>query len=100
LSLAALVVLGACDMVSVYVRQSLVQLGTPDAMRGRVSAVSLVFIGASNELGEFESGFTAALVGTVPSVVLGGVGTLLVVGLWAWRFKELRQIDRLDQGRA
>ncbi len=96
LSLAALVATGGCDMVSVYVRQSLVQLGTPDAMRGRVSAVNLVFIGASNELGEFESGLTAAWLGAVPAVVLGGLGTILVVGLWAWRFKELRQVDRLD----
>jgi MFS family permease len=97
LSLAALAVAGACDMVSVYVRQTLVQLGTPDAMRGRVNAVSLVFIGASNELGEFESGFTAAWFGTVPAVILGGVGTLIVVGLWAWRFVELRQVDQLDR---
>ncbi len=97
LSMAALVVIGACDMVSVYIRQSLVQLGTPDVMRGRVSAVNLVFIGASNELGEFESGLTAAWFGTVPAVVIGGVGTIVVVALWAWRFKALRQIDRLDQ---
>lgn len=97
LSLAALVVTGACDMVSVYVRQTLVQLGTPDAMRGRVNAVSLVFVGASNELGEFESGVTAAWFGTVSSVVIGGVGTLAVVGIWAWRFASLRRIDRLDQ---
>ncbi|PKU25232.1 MFS transporter [Telmatospirillum siberiense] len=96
LSLAALISIGGCDMVSVYVRQSLIQLGTPDAMRGRVSAVNLVFIGASNELGEFESGLTAAWFGAVPAVVLGGLGTLLVVGVWAWRFKELRQIDRLE----
>ncbi len=96
LSLAALVATGGCDMISVYVRQSLIQLGTPDAMRGRVSAVNLVFIGASNELGEFESGLTAAWFGVVPAVVLGGLGTLLVVGVWAWRFKELRQVDRLD----
>ena len=97
LSMIALIAIGGFDMVSVYVRQSLVQLGTPDSMRGRVSAVNLVFIGASNDLGEFESGLTAAWFGAVPAVVLGGVGTLLVVGLWAWRFKALRQIDRLDQ---
>ena len=97
LSLAALAVTGACDMISVYVRQSLVQLGTPDAMRGRVNAVSLVFIGASNELGEFESGFTAAWFGTELAVVLGGIGTVVVVALWAWRFTELRQVDRLDR---
>lgn len=95
LSLAALVALGACDMVSVYVRQSLIQLGTPDEMRGRVSAVSLVFIGASNELGEFESGLTAAWFGTVPSVIIGGLGTILVVALWAWRFRELREAELL-----
>ncbi len=96
LSLVALTALGAFDMVSVYVRQSLVQLNTPDDMRGRVSAVNMVFIGASNELGEFESGLTAGWFGTVPAVVLGGVGTLLVVALWAARFTELRRVDRLD----
>lgn len=97
LSLAALAAAGACDMVSVYVRQTLVQLGTPDAMRGRVNAVSLVFVGASNELGEFESGMTAAWFGTVPSVVVGGFGTLIVVALWTWRFASLRRVDRLDR---
>ena len=96
-SLAALAVSGACDMVSVYVRQTVIQLGTPDAMRGRVNAVSLVFIGTSNELGEFESGVTAAWFGTVPSVVLGGIGTVVVVALWSWRFAALRRVDRLDQ---
>ncbi|HEU4409720.1 MAG TPA: MFS transporter [Polyangiaceae bacterium] len=95
-SLGALALLGAADMVSVVVRQTLVQLRTPDAMRGRVSAVNQVFIGASNELGEFESGATAALFGAVPAVVLGGVGTCLVVALWAWLFPELRRVDRLD----
>jgi MFS family permease len=94
-SLAALVVVGASDMVSVFVRSSLVQLATPDAMRGRVSAVNMVFIGASNELGEFESGLTAQWLGTVPSVVLGGIGTLLVVAVWAWRFPRLRQVRRI-----
>jgi MFS family permease len=96
LSLAALVVLGAADIVSVYVRLSLVQLATPDAMRGRVSAVNYLFIGASNELGEFESGVTAAWFGTVPSVVIGGVGTLLVVGLWMILFPDLRDVNRLS----
>jgi len=96
LSLGVLVIMGACDMISVFVRQNLVQLGTPDAMRGRVSAVNLVFIGASNELGEFESGVTASWFGTVPAVVIGGIGTLAVVGLWAWRFRELRRIDKLE----
>jgi MFS family permease len=95
LSLVALAVVGASDMVSVIVRSALVQLATPDAMRGRVSAVNMVFIGASNELGEFESGLTAQLFGTVESVVLGGVGTLLVVALWVWRFPKLRGVDKL-----
>ncbi len=93
LSLAALVVLGAADMVSVVLRQTLVQLNTPDEMRGRVSAVNLVFITASNELGEFESGATAALFGTVPAGVLGGVGTLAVALIWAWRFPALRRFQ-------
>ena len=92
-----LAILGAADMVSVVIRRVLVQLATPDEMRGRVSAAESVFIGASNELGEFESGVTAALFGTVPAVVLGGIGTLLVVGLWAWKFPTLRRADRLDQ---
>jgi MFS family permease len=96
-SLAALAVLGAFDMVSVFVRHVLVQFATPDAMRGRVSAVNVLFIGASNELGEFESGLTAAWFGTVPSVVLGGIGTLLVVVAWAWIFPPLRRVDRLSE---
>lgn len=95
LSLAALLVLGAADMISVVVRSSLVQLETPDTMRGRVSAVNSLFIGASNQLGEFESGLTAAWLGTVPAVVLGGVGTLLVVLLWRRWFPALAQRDRL-----
>lgn len=95
LSMAALFVMGAADMISVYVRQTLVQGETPDHMRGRVSAVSTVFIGASNELGEFESGMLAALVGAVPAVVLGGVGTIAVVGLWAVLFPDLRKRDHL-----
>ena len=93
LSLAALMVLGAADMVSVVLRQTLVQINTPDDMRGRVSAVNLVFVTASNELGEFESGATAALFGTVPAVVLGGVGTLAVAVIWAWRFPALRRFQ-------
>ena len=96
LSLGALAVVGAADMVSIYVRHSLVQLETPDAMRGRVAAVNLLFIGASNELGEFESGVTAEWLGTVRAAVLGGVGTCAVVLLWAWWFPELRRVDRLD----
>ncbi len=95
LSLAALTVAGAADMVSVFVRSALVQLATPDAMRGRVSAVNMVFIGASNELGEFESGLTAQWFGAVPAVVLGGLGTLVVVALWALVFPKLRRVDRL-----
>jgi MFS family permease len=97
LSLFALFVLGASDMVSVQVRSSLIQLATPDAMRGRVSAVSMLFIGASNELGEFESGGAAALVGTVPAVVLGGIGTLLVVAAWMKLFPPLRRVDRIEE---
>ena len=95
LSLAALAVSGAADMVSVVVRQTLVQMERPDDMRGRVSAVNLIFIGASNQLGEFESGATAALLGPVGSVLLGGVGTLLVAGAWLRWFPELAQRDRL-----
>jgi MFS family permease len=96
LSVVALALLGASDMVSVFVRSALVQLATPDGMRGRVSAVNMVFIGASNELGEFESGLTAQWLGTVPSVVVGGIGTLVVVAVWAWRFPALRRIGRLN----
>jgi MFS family permease len=95
LSLGALVVLGASDMVSVVVRSTLVQLQTPAEMRGRVSAVNMVFIGASNELGEMESGLTAAWFGTVPAVVLGGIGACVVVALWAVLFPDLRKVDRL-----
>ena len=95
LSLVALLFVGATDMVSVIVRAILVQFATPDEMRGRVNAVDMLFIGASNELGEFESGLTAHWFGTVPAVVLGGVGTLIVIGLWAWLFPELRKVDRL-----
>ncbi len=95
LSLGCLTVLGAADMVSVVIRQTLVQAETPNVMRGRVSAVNAVFIGASNELGEFESGTVAALIGTVPTVVLGGAGTLLVAALWARWFPALRTRDRL-----
>ena len=97
LSLAALVVAGGFDMVSMVLRQTLVQIATPDLLRGRVAAVNWVFIGASNELGEFESGVTAAWLGTVPATLLGGVGTLMVVGLWALLFPELRRADRLTR---
>ncbi len=95
LSMAALYVTGAADMISVFIRLSLVQGETPDAMRGRVSAVNAVFIGASNELGEFESGALAALVGTVPAVILGGVVTLTVAAAWGRLFPALRARDRL-----
>jgi hypothetical protein len=90
----ALAVLGAADMVSIFVRQLLVQLDTPDAMRGRVAAVNSMFIGASNEMGEFESGVTAAWWGLVPAVVVGGFATMVVAGLWASLFPALRRMDR------
>jgi MFS family permease len=93
LSVAALVLVGASDMVSVIVRHTLVQLTTPNEMRGRVSAVNMVFIGASNEVGQFESGVTAQWFGTVPAVVLGGVGTIAVVALWSWFFPALRRYE-------
>ena len=96
LSLAALVLLGASDMISVNVRHNMIQLTTRDEMRGRVSAVNSIFIGASNELGQFESGITAQWFGAVGSVVLGGIGTLLVVALWVWLFPALRRVDRLS----
>jgi MFS family permease len=95
LSLVALFLLGASDMVSVIIRATLIQVATPDEMRGRVNAVDMLFIGVSNELGEFESGLTAQWLGTVPAVVLGGVGTLLVIAAWAWLFPELREADQL-----
>jgi hypothetical protein len=95
LSLAALFVLGASDMVSVFVRSALIQFATPDRMRGRVSAVNMLFIGGSNELGEFESGVTAAWFGTVPAVIIGGLGTLGIVGIWMWLFPPLLKVDRL-----
>ena len=94
-SLAALLVLGASDMISVVIRQSLVQLLTPDALRGRVTAVNQIFIGSSNEIGAFESGVAAKLLGTVPSVVLGGLATLLVVAVTAHRVPELRRLREI-----
>ena len=84
-------------MVSVVIRQAIVQLRTPDAMRGRVYAVNSLFIGTSNQLGEFESGVTASWFGTVPSVIIGGLGTLAVVGLWIWLFPALRRVDALGE---
>jgi hypothetical protein len=95
LSVAALAVLGGADMLSVYVRQTLVQLVTPDPMRGRVGAVSGLFIGASNELGEFESGVAARLLGPVGAALFGGIGALVVTALWAQLFPALRKADRL-----
>lgn len=96
-SLAVLAVLGAADMISMVIRGAFVQLETPDEMRGRVSAVNGLFIGASNQLGEFESGLTAAWFGTVPAVVLGGAGTLVVTGLWMKLFPTLAKRDRLSE---
>jgi MFS family permease len=98
LSMTSLLFVGACDMVSVVIRGTLVQIATPDAVRGRVNAVEMIFIGASNEFGEFESGITAQWLGTVPAVILGGIGTLLIVGLWAWFFPELRKTEKLTPG--
>ena len=98
LSLAALAVLGASDLLSVVIRHSLVQLGTPDAMRGRVSAVHSLFTGTSNQLGEFESGLLAALFGAVASVLIGGMGTIAVAALWMYRFPELRRFRLVEGG--
>jgi hypothetical protein len=95
-SVAALVVLGASDNVSVVVRSSLVQLLTPDAMRGRVNAVNSLFIGTSNQLGEFESGIVAGLIGAVPACLVGGIGTLLVVLLWTRLFPALPKVQTLN----
>ncbi|MDV4181430.1 MFS transporter [Rhizobium brockwellii] len=95
-SIAALALMGAADMVSVYVRESLIALWTPDQLRGRVNAVNMVFVGASNELGEFRAGTMAALFGAVPAVVIGGIGTLVVAAIWASSFPKLRGIDTLD----
>jgi MFS family permease len=96
LSIAALALMGAADMVSVYVRESLIALWTPDQLRGRVNAVNMVFVGASNELGEFRAGTMASVFGAVPAVVIGGIGTLVVAALWASGFPQLRKIDTLD----
>jgi MFS family permease len=96
LSVLALIGMGATDMISVYVRETLIQLATPDAVRGRVSAVNQVFISASNEVGEFRAGGMAALIGSVPAVVVGGVATVAVSALWAWWFPQLRRARHLD----
>ena len=97
LSFAALLVAGAADMVSVYIRGALVQFSTPDHMRGRVNAVNMLFIGSSNELGEFRAGTSAAWLGVVPAAVLGGLCTLGVVGGWTLGFKQLRTVDRFEE---
>jgi MFS family permease len=97
LSFVALMLTGAFDMVSVIVRSTLVQLATPNEMRGRVSAVNMLFIGASNEVGQFESGLTAQWFGAVPAVVIGGVGSIAIVVLWSRLFPSLRRVDRLDR---
>src|SRR6185312_1062365 len=96
LSLLALAIMGAADTISVVIRFSLVQLATPDAMRGRVGAVNFLFINASNQLGQFESGVTAALLGAMPAAVLGGVGTVAVALLWMKLFPTLRDVERLE----
>ena len=95
ISLIMLFLIGASDTISVLVRHVMIQLSTPDEMRGRVSAVNAVFIGASNEVGQFESGITAQWFGTVPAVVLGGLGTMLIVAVWTWLFPQIRKMDRL-----
>jgi len=96
LSIVALALLGATDMFSVYIRETLIQLWTPDEVRGRVNAVNQVFVGASNEVGEFRAGTMAALIGTVPAVVIGGIGAIAVAGLWAYLFPALRQVRHLN----
>jgi len=97
LAMICLFLMGTGDMVSVYIRHILVQYATPDAIRGRVSAVNAVFIGASNELGEFESGVTASWFGLIPALLLGGMATLAVTGIWAWRFPILSRMDRFPE---
>jgi MFS family permease len=97
LSLISLIVLGASDVISVVIRHSLVQIETPDEMRGRVSAVNSMFIGTSNQLGEFESGITASLFGVVPAVLIGGIGTIIIVIMWMRLFPQLARIDSLDR---
>jgi sugar phosphate permease len=96
LSIVALMLMGGADMISVYVRETLIALWTPDAVRGRVNAVNMVFVGASNELGEFRAGTMAHIIGAVPAVVIGGVGTLAVAVIWALGFPQLRKIDSLN----
>jgi len=97
LSMGILCVLGAADVVSVVVRSSLVQLETPDNMRGRVSAVNSLFIGTSNQLGQFESGVTASWWGVVPATIIGGIGSIFVALLWMWLFPDLRRLDSVGK---
>jgi hypothetical protein len=99
LSLAALIAVGAADMVSVNIRSSLVQLATPDELRGRVAAVNMLFVGTSSELGAFESGLLAALIGTVPAVLAGGCAALIAAGLWMRLFPGLRRAEALQRFR-
>jgi len=96
LSMLALAILGAADSVSVVIRFSLVQIETPDEMRGRVSAINFLFVNTSNTLGEFESGLVAAWLGAVPSAFIGGLGSLLVAGIWMIIFPDLRRVDRFE----
>ncbi len=100
LSIIALMVMGGADVISVVIRATLVQLQTPDEMRGRVSAVNMLFIGTSNQLGEFESGLTAAWFGTVPAVLIGGMGTIIVALIWMRLFPSLDQVDRLEPAKS
>lgn len=96
LSITALAIMGASDLISVYVRETLITLWTPDHVRGRVNAVNMVFVGASNELGEFRAGTMASYFGAIPAVVIGGIGTLAVAIIWATGFPQLRKIDSLN----
>jgi hypothetical protein len=96
LSILSLAILGAADTISVVIRFSLVQLSTPDEMRGRVGAVNFLFINASNQLGQFESGVTAALLGAMPSAILGGVATIAIALLWMKLFPTLRDVEKLE----
>ena len=95
--MAALALMGASDAMSVFVRATIVQLGTPQEMRGRVSAIHVLFVGCTNELGEFRAGLFASLFGPVTAALIGGVGTLVVVGLWTQLFPSLRKVDRLSE---
>jgi len=97
LSIVMLAAIGATDMVSVSVRETVLQLWTPDAMRGRVTAANMVFVGASNEIGEFRAGAMGSVIGVAPAIVVGGIGTVVVAGLWAWMFPALRKIQRFEE---